>query len=75
MKLFDLQQEVYRPLWLRVTIVAVCLGWALFEFASGAPFWGGLFGALGLYAGHQFFIAFDPNPPEDQKTEDRKDDA
>ena len=75
MKLFDLQQEVYRPLWLRVAIVATCLGWALFEFASGAPFWGVLFGALGLYAGHQFFIAFDPNPPEDQKTEDRKDDA
>lgn len=73
MKLFDLQQEVYRPLWLRLGIVVACLGWALFEFASGAPFWGVLFGALGLYAGHQFFIAFDPKTPEERKPEDRKD--
>ncbi|TXB63441.1 DUF3329 domain-containing protein [Paracoccus aurantiacus] len=63
--MFDLQQDVYRPLWLRVVIVAVCLGWAAVEFVSGAPFWGILFGAVGLYAAHQFFIAFDPKDPDE----------
>ena len=31
----------------------------LFEFATGNPFWGILFGAVGLYCAYQFFIAFD----------------
>ncbi|HMQ41535.1 MAG TPA: DUF3329 domain-containing protein [Paracoccus sp. (in: a-proteobacteria)] len=66
MKLFDLQQEVYRPLWLRVAITVACLGWAAVEFASGAPFWGVLFAAIGAYAGHQFFIAFDPKAPDER---------
>ena len=66
---FDLQNAFYRPLWLRLAIVAVCLGWALVEFIGGAPFWGVLFLALGLYAGHQFFIAFDPRDPDDRDGE------
>lgn len=69
---FDLQQEFYRPLWLRIAIVALCLGWALVELSAGAPIWALLFGGIGLYAGHQFFIAFDPKPA-DPKTPDRKD--
>ena len=56
----DLQTGFYRPLWLRILITAVCLGWALLEFVSGTPFWGVLFTGIGLYCAHQFFIAFAP---------------
>lgn len=62
-KLFDLQKPFYRPLWIRVALVVFCLGWALFELRNGAPFWAILFGAMGIYAAHQFFIAFDPKDP------------
>lgn len=64
MKLLDVQHPFFRPLWRRIAVVAVCLGWAAVEFAQDALFWGVLFGAVGLYCAHQFFIAFDP--PEDQ---------
>ncbi len=66
MKFLDVQHPFFRPLWRRVAVVAVCLGWAVVEFVHDAPFWGMLFGALGLYCGWQFFVAFDP-PPEDPK--------
>ena len=58
--MFDLDHPFFRPLWIRALVVAVCLGWALFEFATGSPFWGVLFGAAGLYAAYRFFVTFDP---------------
>jgi hypothetical protein len=64
MKFFDLQHPFYKPLWIRLVITALCLGWAAVEFFMGAPFWGMLFGALGIYCVHQFFIAFKPREPE-----------
>jgi hypothetical protein len=58
--MFDLDHPFFRPLWIRVLIVAVSLGWALFEFAGGSPFWAILFGAIGVYAGYKFFFDFNP---------------
>jgi hypothetical protein len=57
MKFVDADHPFFRPLWRRVAVVAVCLVWALVEFLGGAPFWGILFGALGLWAGYEFFLA------------------
>jgi hypothetical protein len=54
----DPQHPFYRPLWRRVAIVALCLGWGVYEFVSGSPFWGVLFVALGLFCAWQFFVAF-----------------
>jgi hypothetical protein len=54
--MFDLDHPFFRPLWLRVAIVVVCLGWAVFEFAGGSAFWGILFGALGVYSAYRFFV-------------------
>lgn len=66
-RLFDLDHPFFIPLWRRVLIVAVCLGWAAFEFAgTGSPFWGTLFGAIGLYAGWHFFFNFNPRTPDSQ---------
>lgn len=56
MRLFELQTEFFLPLWRRVVVVAVCLAWTVFEFVSGSPFWGMLFGGMGLYALWQLFL-------------------
>jgi hypothetical protein len=59
-KFLDTDHPFFRPLWVRVLIVAVCVLWAAFEFATGSPFWGVIFGALGAYAAWSFFVTFDP---------------
>jgi hypothetical protein len=68
-KFLDTDHPMFRPLWVRVLIVALCLGWAALEFGllrilglpAGSPFWGVLFLAIGLYAAWGFFIAFRPD--------------
>ena len=66
MRLFELQTEFFLPLWRRVAVVTVCLVWTVFEFVSGSPFWGMLFGAMGVYALWQLF--FDGWPGNRQDT-------
>jgi hypothetical protein len=56
MRLFELQHPIFRPHWRRVLVVAICLGWAVFELATGSPFWAIIFGALGATAVWQFFL-------------------
>lgn len=68
--MFDLHHPFYRPLWIRVLIVAFCLGWAALEFAAGAPSWGVLFGGIGLWAGWRFFLA--APPAEKPQTEEER---
>ncbi|MDO4232065.1 MAG: hypothetical protein Q4D19_08030 [Lautropia sp.] len=58
--MFDLDDAFYRPLWIRVLLVAVALGWGVFEFLSGSPFFAIIFGGIGLYAGWRFFVTFSP---------------
>lgn len=66
-RFLDLDHPFFIPLWRRVLIVAVCLGWAVFEFVgTGSPLWGILFGAVGLYAGWHFFFNFNPRSPDSQ---------
>ena len=63
-KFLDTSHPMFRPLWVRLLIVALCLGWAVFEFVGGSPMWGMIFGALGLYSAYGFFIVFDRGPPD-----------
>lgn len=60
MKFLDPEHPFFRPLWRRIVVVALCLGWAVFEIVSGSPFWAILFGAAGVYAAWQLLITFDP---------------
>jgi hypothetical protein len=64
MRFFDLQQPFYKPLWIRLLITALCLGWTVVELMGGNVFWAILFGSVGVYCVHQFFIAFDPKDPD-----------
>ncbi len=59
-KLFDFEHPFFRPLWLRIVIVVVCLTWAAFELSIGSPGWAILFGGMGLYAGFKFFVGYAP---------------
>ncbi len=53
---FNLQTDFYRPLWIRLSIIAVCFGWAGFEFFTGGGLWAALFAFLGAVAFQQFFL-------------------
>ena len=67
-KFIDTDHPMLRPLWVRVLLVALCTGWAVFEFAGGSSFWGVLFLALGAYAAWAFFFA----PAPGQRTARRR---
>ena len=67
MKLLDRNHPFYAPLWRRVAIVAVTLGWALIEFLAASPLWGTVFLVLGAYCVYEFFIAFG-NGGDDEET-------
>jgi hypothetical protein len=57
MKLLEADHPFFKPLWRRVAVVAVCFGWAGFEYWTDNPGWAALFGFMGLIAGYQFFLA------------------
>ncbi|SDF27578.1 hypothetical protein SAMN04488105_11618 [Salipiger thiooxidans] len=57
--MFDLQSPWLAPLWRRIAITVVAIGWALVELSSGAHFWAALFGAAGLWCAYQFFVVWD----------------
>lgn len=64
-KFFDPQNPFYRPLWIRVVIVAVCLFWAVVEFTNGNGVWAMLFAGAGVYCIWVFLVTYQP-PPEDK---------
>lgn len=66
-RLLDLDHPFFRPLWIRIAVVAVCLGWAAFEFVGGSPFWGVLFGGIGLYCARVFFLVDAPATDDEER--------
>ena len=54
----DYEHPFFRPLWRRVAVVVVCVAWSIFEFVTGAPFWGTIAGGFAIYAIWQFFFLF-----------------
>ena len=59
-KFLDTSHPFFRPLWIRILLVAICVGWGIMEFVTGAPFWGIIFLSLGAYAAYGFFFDFHP---------------
>lgn len=57
LRLLEPDHPFFRPLWVRILVVAVAIGWGLFEYVLGNPFWSLVFWGLGLYAAWGFFIA------------------
>ena len=63
MKLLDASHPFFRSLWRRVAIVAVSLGWAVFEYSLGETLWALLFAAIGAYCAWALLVAF----PQDRR--------
>ncbi|WP_337269063.1 hypothetical protein [Oryzifoliimicrobium ureilyticus] len=65
MQLIDPKHPVYRHLWVRLSIIAVCFAWCLVEIFGGDPLWAVLSGACGVYALYMLVITYKPQPEED----------
>ncbi|MEK1929341.1 MAG: hypothetical protein AAAC47_06050 [Pararhizobium sp.] len=59
-KFIDPDHAFYRPLWVRLLIVAFCAVWTAFEFWQGENTWGMIFLAVSAYAGCVLIIFFKP---------------
>lgn len=57
MTILDLKNDFYRPLWIRVALLAIMFGWGAFEFLNGAPLWGVIFAGVGVVALVQWFFS------------------
>ena len=75
MQLIDPSHPLYKPLWVRILIVAVCFGWAAVETFGPQPFWAVLSGALGAYAAWMLLLNFKPQPPAATVEPSSQDDA
>lgn len=62
-KFFDFGNPFYKPLWVKLLILAASGGWGLFELVAGNWFWAAVFLAAAAIAFHGFFIA----KPKDAK--------
>lgn len=69
-KFLDLEHPFFRPLWRRVAVTVLCLGWGVFEFVAGSPFWGTLFGGLGAYCAWAFFVSWQEPGVEDDNAQE-----
>lgn len=56
-----------RPLWLRILLVTVCLGWGLFELAGGAIGFALVFLGFGAYLAWRLLVTYSPDIPEDRE--------
>ena len=61
MQLIDPKHHFYRPLYVRIAIVAVCLGWAIVEATTGEPIWAIAVGAVGVYAAWMLLLNYTPS--------------
>jgi len=68
MKLFDMDHDWLRPLWVRVLIVALASGWGIFEWINEQHVWAVIFLVMAAYAFWSFFLV-----PARQGEEDRPD--
>ena len=60
MKLLDTDHPFFRPLWIRIAVVAVAAGWGGFEIWTGSPWWVAIFLAFAALSAWGFFVDFDP---------------
>lgn len=58
--MFDFDNPWFRPLWRRVVVCALALGWGVFELLTASPGWAMLFLAMGAYATYRLFVVFEP---------------
>ncbi|MBO9098423.1 MULTISPECIES: hypothetical protein [unclassified Rhizobium] len=75
MKMIDPSHRFYRPIYVRIGIVALCLGWAIIEATFGEPIWSMAIGAVGAYAAWVLLLNYTPTPEEIAPPPPPRDDA
>jgi hypothetical protein len=60
MKFIDPNHPFYRPLWVRLVLVAICAGWTAVEFYNGEQTWGTIFLVVAAYAFAQLLLFYKP---------------
>ncbi len=58
--MFDLRHRFFLPLWRRILIVVLMLGWVFMEITHESYTWAALVSALALYMAYQFFVVWNP---------------
>jgi hypothetical protein len=59
--MFNFNHPAYRPLWVRLTLVIVVIGWGGVELMTGSPGWAVMFIALGAFLTWSLIINFKAN--------------
>lgn len=54
MKLIDLTNPFFAPVWVRVAVVAVLFGWGLFELTTARAMWAVIFLGVGVICTWRF---------------------
>ncbi len=65
----DRDANFFRPLWRRVVVTAICVGWAGLELYGRDPTWIAITLGLTAYAVWTLFITFPKEAPADAATE------
>ena len=60
LKLIDPDHAFYRPLWIRLLVVAVCASWTVVEFWKGSETWGFIVLAITAYASATLLVFYKP---------------
>ncbi|MBB4063283.1 DUF3329 domain-containing protein [Gellertiella hungarica] len=58
MQIIDPKHPFYRPLWVRLLVVAICAVWFVVELVIGSPFFMVIMGALTVYTAWVLVIRF-----------------
>ena len=58
-----------RPLWVRLLLIVLTLGWASFEWFLGNSTWAALFGGVGLCLVYVLLITYTPTNEAPEKTD------
>ncbi|MBX2879256.1 MAG: hypothetical protein KTR32_04945 [Granulosicoccus sp.] len=57
MAFVDLQIPFFVPVWRRLVLLLICLGWGVFELLAGESLWATIFFAMGIFAAWQLFFS------------------
>ncbi len=66
----DANHPWFRPLWVRVLVVAIALGMAVWDGINANYGWALLFGAAAVYGIYAFFITWTNQTPPDNRDAD-----
>ena len=58
-------REFFKPLWRRIAVTAICVGWFIWELTGGDAMWIMLTGGITAYAIWVFFISFKTDEPSE----------